>query len=122
MPRLVLALALIALAMPAAATFSIVAYDPETGELGDRLIAALEAGQAAGGDSRGQQSAALLVTHVHPDYPEYVERDVDLDTLAEVHFRRGEAAKAIEVETRALELSPEDAYLKEQLARFREGR
>jgi len=192
-------------------------------ELGDRLIAALEAGQAAGGDSRGQQSAALLVTRVHPDYPEYAERYIDirvedhplpiaelrrlftlyeaqglvqahlrfsewlqakgdaagarreservgllllrtverpdadagtlnalawfaathdlhleaaliaaqravalepkdsniLDTLAEVLFRRGETAKAIEVETRALELNPEDAYLKEQLARFR---
>lgn len=31
------------------------------GELADRLIAALRAGQAAGGDRRGQQSAALLV-------------------------------------------------------------
>jgi uncharacterized Ntn-hydrolase superfamily protein len=31
------------------------------GELGERLIAALEAGQAAGGDKRGQQSAAVLV-------------------------------------------------------------
>lgn len=195
-------------------------------ELGDRLIAALEAGQAAGGDSRGQQSAALLVTRPHPDYPEYAERYIDirvedhstpiaelrrlfalyeaqglvqahlrfadwlqakgdaagarreservgllllrtvekpdadagtlnalawfaathdlhleaalvaaqravalepqdgniLDTLAEVLYRRGEVAKAIEVETRALELRPDDAYLKEQIARFREGR
>lgn len=33
---------------------------PET-ELADWLVAALEAGQAAGGDRRGQQSAALLV-------------------------------------------------------------
>ena len=31
-------------------------------ELGARLLGALEAGQAAGGDSRGRQSAALLVT------------------------------------------------------------
>lgn len=30
-------------------------------ELGDRLVRALEAGQAIGGDRRGQQSAALLV-------------------------------------------------------------
>jgi uncharacterized Ntn-hydrolase superfamily protein len=30
--------------------------------LGVRLLAALEAGQAAGGDKRGRQSAALLVT------------------------------------------------------------
>jgi uncharacterized Ntn-hydrolase superfamily protein len=31
--------------------------------LGDRLLAALEAGQEAGGDKRGRQSAALLVHH-----------------------------------------------------------
>jgi hypothetical protein len=30
-------------------------------ELPERLVAALAAGQAAGGDARGQQSAALLV-------------------------------------------------------------
>jgi len=33
----------------------------ERAELGERLLRALEAGQAAGGDHRGRQSAALLV-------------------------------------------------------------
>ncbi len=47
-------------------------------ELAHRLIAALEAGQAAGGDKRGRQSAAVLVGRVHPDYPEYAERYVDI--------------------------------------------
>jgi uncharacterized Ntn-hydrolase superfamily protein len=192
-------------------------------ELALRLITALEAGQAAGGDSRGQQSAAILIGRYHPQYPEYtyryvdihvedhatpivelrrlfemyeaqglvqahmrfaewrtaqgdsagaclerervgqvlvraVERDVRdagmlnslawyaatndlylpqaliaaqravelepsdsniLDTLAEVHFRLGQTEQAIAVETRARELSPEDRYLEEQLARFR---
>jgi len=195
-------------------------------ELGRRLIAALEAGQAAGGDSRGQQSASLLVGRVHPAFPEYAERYIDiriddhtepirelkrlfeiyegqglvqahtrfaahfdaagdsaaarrerervghlmervlrdekadadvlnalawfsatnnlmlpsalkaaqrasqlkptdsniLDTLAEVHYRMGDAAEAIEVESRAIELAPEDAYLKKQVERFRQGR
>jgi len=36
--------------------------------LGERLMRALEAGQAAGGDKRGRQSAALLV-HAGEDYP-----------------------------------------------------
>lgn len=36
--------------------------------LADRLISALEAGQAAGGDKRGRQSAALLVVEKE-DYP-----------------------------------------------------
>lgn len=47
-------------------------------ELARRLIAALEAAQAAGGDSRGQQSASILIGRVHPDYPEYSERYVDI--------------------------------------------
>ncbi len=37
------------------------AYRTTTGDLADRLLAALEAGQAAGGDLRGRQSAAILV-------------------------------------------------------------
>ena len=43
-----------------------------------------------------------------------------LDTLAEVHFRRGDAKKAIEIEEQAYEISPK-ANFKEQLERFREG-
>ncbi len=52
--------------------------ETEGEELAARLIAALQAGQAAGGDSRGQQSAAILVGRVHPDYPEYTYRYVDI--------------------------------------------
>lgn len=37
------------------------AYRSATGDLAERLLAALEAGQAAGGDIRGQQSAAILI-------------------------------------------------------------
>jgi uncharacterized Ntn-hydrolase superfamily protein len=37
------------------------AYRRSTGDLADRLLAALDAAQAAGGDARGKQSAALVV-------------------------------------------------------------
>jgi uncharacterized Ntn-hydrolase superfamily protein len=37
------------------------AYAETVGSLVERLVAALEAGQAAGGDRRGQQSAAIIV-------------------------------------------------------------
>ena len=37
------------------------AFEETVGPLVERLVAALEAGQAAGGDSRGQQSAAVVV-------------------------------------------------------------
>lgn len=37
------------------------AFSESTGDLADRLLAALDAAQAAGGDIRGKQSAALIV-------------------------------------------------------------
>ena len=195
-------------------------------ELAHRLVAALEAGQAAGGDSRGRQSASVLVGRFHPDFPEYAERYVDirvedhatpiaelrrlytiyegqglvqahmrfaehfdaigdaaagdterdrvgellvrtlaredadagtlnslawftathdiyleqaleaaeravklepgdsniLDTLAEVQFRMGKVKTAIATMKKALEISPEDAYLTSQLERFEAAR
>jgi uncharacterized Ntn-hydrolase superfamily protein len=48
------------------------------GELADWLVAALVAGQAAGGDRRGQQSAALLVVREGGGYAEANDRYVDL--------------------------------------------
>jgi tetratricopeptide (TPR) repeat protein len=45
-----------------------------------------------------------------------------LDTLAEAQFRLGMVEDAIRTETRALELRPDDAFLKEQLERFRTTR
>ena len=201
------------------------AFLSSPGELAERLLAALDAGQAAGGDKRGMQSAALLVVRPSEKYPEYNTRYIDLrvddnrepirelhrvygileaqdlaeahlryaamyekagekelaraerervskaleralargendasnlnglawicatndiflpqalqaaeraaalepkesgilDTLAEVYFRSGNAAKAVEVETKALALSPDDNYLKGQIARFNAG-
>lgn len=37
------------------------AFEEASGHLAQRLVAALEAGQAAGGDTRGMQSAAILI-------------------------------------------------------------
>jgi uncharacterized Ntn-hydrolase superfamily protein len=195
------------------------------GELAERLLAALVAGQAAGGDKRGMESAALLVVRPSEKYPEYRTRYVDLrvedakdpiqelirvyrlyegqrlaeahmryaemydqsgkkylaamerervaesmqhalarkdadastlnglawtcatngthlqealeaaqravelepknaqilDTLAEVHYRSGNVAKAVEVETQALSITPGDEYLKGQIRRFQSG-
>jgi uncharacterized Ntn-hydrolase superfamily protein len=50
----------------------------------ERLIAALEAGQAAGGDKRGKQSAALII-HSTRDYPDLSLRvDDHAEPLAEL--------------------------------------
>jgi uncharacterized Ntn-hydrolase superfamily protein len=48
------------------------------GPLAGRLIAALEAGQEAGGDSRGQQSAAVLVVRAKGGYGGFNDRYCDL--------------------------------------------
>lgn len=48
------------------------------GSLAERLTAALLAGDAAGGDSRGKQSAALLIVKENGSYGGYNDRYIDL--------------------------------------------
>jgi uncharacterized Ntn-hydrolase superfamily protein len=78
------------------------------GTLAERLVSALEAGQAAGGDSRGQQSAAVLVerTGARHERREGIDRvcdlrvDDDLEPIAElrrlldIHLRWDVLARA----------------------------
>jgi uncharacterized Ntn-hydrolase superfamily protein len=76
------------------------AFETTTGHLSLRLMAALDAGQAAGGDSRGKQSAAMLIVKkdggvwLHndvvlrlqvDDYPEPLK---ELRRLVEMNARR----------------------------------
>src|SRR5215510_5617300 len=89
------------LAGPAVLAETVRAYEAHMAlPLARRLISALRAGEAAGGDKRGRQSAALLV-HDAEDYPLYDLRvDDHPDPLGELarleavarqrwlHFRR----------------------------------
>ena len=52
------------------------AFEKASGHLSQRLLAALEAGQAAGGDTRGMQSAAMLI--VKKDGGVWLHNDVVL--------------------------------------------
>jgi uncharacterized Ntn-hydrolase superfamily protein len=56
------------------------AFEDTPGPLVERLVAALEAGQAAGGDRRGQQSAAVVVERVgaRSESREGIDRICDL--------------------------------------------
>ena len=54
------------------------AFRTTKGRLGEKLMRALEAGQAAGGDSRGQQSAAILIVKEGGGYAGYDDRYCDL--------------------------------------------
>ncbi|MCL6632537.1 MAG: DUF1028 domain-containing protein [Alicyclobacillus herbarius] len=49
-----------------------------TGRLADRLLAALAAGQTAGGDRRGMQSAALYIAKPNGGYGGFNDRFIDL--------------------------------------------
>ena len=54
------------------------AYENATGDLADRLLAALEAAQGVGGDIRGCQSAAILVVSGKRSATPWIEKKIDL--------------------------------------------
>ncbi|MCD7035375.1 DUF1028 domain-containing protein [Metabacillus sp. GX 13764] len=53
-------------------------FSSSKGDLAERLVESLDAGQSAGGDSRGKQSAALLVVKDKGGYGGFNDRYVDL--------------------------------------------
>jgi uncharacterized Ntn-hydrolase superfamily protein len=54
------------------------AFESTKGDLADRMLAALDAAQAAGGDIRGRQSAALIVVTGKPTGRPWIDRTFDL--------------------------------------------
>jgi len=72
------------LAGPAVVAATLAAFQSADGSLAERLLTALEAGEAAGGDKRGKQSAALKVCTADP-YPDLdIRTDDHPDPLAEL--------------------------------------
>jgi uncharacterized Ntn-hydrolase superfamily protein len=89
------------------------AFEGARGSLAPRLLAALSAGDAAGGDRRGRQSAALLVVREKGGYGGAIDRAVDLRvddharpveeitrllTLHELYFPRADELEWIDVD------------------------
>jgi uncharacterized Ntn-hydrolase superfamily protein len=54
------------------------AFETTRGDLAERMLAALDAAQAAGGDIRGRQSAALIVVTGKPTGKPWIDRVFDL--------------------------------------------
>lgn len=67
-------------------------------EIGERLLRALEAGQAAGGDKRGKQSAALLAVSPEPRLHHNLRVDDHADPVAELRRLKG----VMEAQTEAI--------------------
>jgi uncharacterized Ntn-hydrolase superfamily protein len=112
-------------------------FETAKGDLADKLVAALEGGEAAGGDARGRQSAALLVVRKNKGRAGYGDRLIDLRvedhqnpigelkrllTLHRVYYMideaeellvQGDVEKAVSTIKNAIKLSPDsdDAYL-----------
>src|SRR5437763_11366131 len=70
-------------------------FEGSSGPLAERLLACLDAAQAAGGDRRGQQSAALLVVERNGGYAGLSDEVVDL--RVDVHPRPLEELRRIYV-------------------------
>lgn len=88
-------------------------FEGTSGGLAGRLLAALDAGQGAGGDSRGKQSAALLIVregggyggdndHVVDlrvdDHPEPIRELIRLRTLHTLYFGKTQPEDVVAVE------------------------
>jgi uncharacterized Ntn-hydrolase superfamily protein len=112
-------------------------YENAKGNLAERLVAALEAGENFGGDARGKQSAALLVVKEnagrggygdkfielrvedHPDPVNELKRLLRLHRVyylideAELKFTQGSLEAAVSNIEEALKIHPncDDAYL-----------
>jgi uncharacterized Ntn-hydrolase superfamily protein len=72
------------LAGPQVVQCTLDAYLASTGPMAERLLTALEAGETAGGDRRGKQSAALKIA-MHDPYPDLdIRADDHPDPLAEL--------------------------------------
>jgi uncharacterized Ntn-hydrolase superfamily protein len=90
------------LAGPAVVARTLEAFGTAPGPLAERLLAALEAGEAAGGDKRGKQSAALKIATRDP-YPDLdIRADDHPDPIAELRRLYGVAQERFAVFRRFL--------------------
>jgi hypothetical protein len=108
------------------------AFAASTGPLGERLLAALDAAEAAGGDFRGRQAGGLIVVSGSrddpawkrvvdvrvDDHPEPVAELRRLYRLAAAHSRRAELTPE---EARDAGMRPDEVELAEAMAALRAG-
>jgi uncharacterized Ntn-hydrolase superfamily protein len=71
-------------------------YESTDGDMAERLVSALEAGEAAGGDERGELSAALLIHAPDPEFYHNLRVDLSETPVTDLRDLLGEARRAQE--------------------------
>ncbi len=105
------------------------AYEQTAGGLAHRMLTALEAAQAEGGDIRGQQSAALLVVASQPVNNFWTDKPFDLrvdDSATPVHDLRrlltiAQARRQLETAQRWLEADHAAGHVQPAVLMFHEA-
>ncbi|KAB1191259.1 MULTISPECIES: DUF1028 domain-containing protein [Haloferax] len=70
------------------------AYESTDCDMAERLVSALEAGEAAGGDDRGEMSAAVLVHAPGPEFYHNLRVDLSDDPVSDLRELLTEARRA----------------------------
>ena len=86
------------------------AYEASNGDLAERLLAALEAAERAGGDIRGRQSAAILVVRATTSGKPWVDRTFDL-RVEDAPDPVGELRRLVRLQRGYLQLNEGDEHL-----------
>jgi len=73
------------MAKPTVPSAMVQAFESTTGDLAERMLAALDAAEAEGGDLRGRQSSAMLVVSGEPTGDPWTDRIVDLEVADHEH-------------------------------------
>ncbi len=88
------------------------AYHEATGDLADRMLAALEAAQSVGGDIRGKQSAALVIVAARSSGKPWVDRTFDLRIEDHPHPVQ-ELKRLVQLQRAYLHMNAGDAAMEE---------
>ncbi|WP_049985964.1 DUF1028 domain-containing protein [Halobellus rufus] len=82
------------LAGPGVVDAAAAAYEETDGDMADRLVSALEAGERAGGDDRGELSAAVLVHAPEPEFYHNLRIDLSETPVSDLRELLEEAREA----------------------------
>lgn len=88
------------------------AYREATGDLADRMLAALEAAQSVGGDIRGKQSAAIVIVAAQSSGKPWVDRTFDLRIEDHPHPVQ-ELKRLVQLQRAYLHMNAGDAAMEE---------